>query len=85
MSDDNSFIFSATLGTKKYKFLKEKMPMIHKFLQERIKEAKQAPSLQVVESQTSDADELLKFKQLLDAGVISQEEFDAKKKQILGL
>lgn len=33
----------------------------------------------------SDADELLKFKQLLDAGIITQEEFDAKKKQILGL
>lgn len=33
----------------------------------------------------SSADELLKFKQLLDSGVITQEEFDAKKKQILGL
>ena len=33
----------------------------------------------------SSADELLKFKQLLDAGVITQEEFDTKKKQLLGL
>jgi len=33
----------------------------------------------------SSADEIMKFKQLLDAGVISQEEFDAKKKQLLGL
>ena len=63
MTDDNSFIFSATIGTKKYKFLKEKMPMVHKFLQERIREAKQTPAPQVMESQTSDADELLKFKQ----------------------
>lgn len=31
------------------------------------------------------ADELKKFKELLDSGVISQEEFDAKKKQLLGL
>lgn len=31
------------------------------------------------------ADELKKFKELLDMGVISQEEFDAKKKQLLGL
>lgn len=31
------------------------------------------------------ADELLKFKELLDSGVITQEEFDAKKKQLLGL
>lgn len=34
---------------------------------------------------TSDADEILKFKTLLDSGIISQEEFDAKKKQLLGL
>lgn len=33
----------------------------------------------------SDADELKKYKELLDNGVISQEEFDAKKKQLLGL
>ena len=33
----------------------------------------------------SAADELKKFKELLDMGVISQEEFDAKKKQLLGL
>lgn len=35
--------------------------------------------------QQSDADELGKYKKLLDNGVITQEEFDAKKKQILGL
>lgn len=33
----------------------------------------------------STADEILKFKQLLDCGAITQEEFDAKKKQLLGL
>ena len=33
----------------------------------------------------SAADELKKFKELLDGGVITQEEFDAKKKQLLGL
>ena len=33
----------------------------------------------------STADELKKFKELLDAGIITQEEFDAKKKQLLGL
>lgn len=35
--------------------------------------------------QTSSAEELKKFKELLDSGVISQEEFDTKKKQLLGL
>jgi len=33
----------------------------------------------------SDADELAKYKKLLDDGVITQDEFNAKKKQILGL
>lgn len=31
------------------------------------------------------ADEILKYKQLLDEGIITQEEFDVKKKQLLGL
>jgi hypothetical protein len=40
---------------------------------------------QTVVQQASAADEILKFKNLLDAGVITQEEFDAKKKALLGL
>lgn len=36
-------------------------------------------------SATSSADEIMKFKQLLDNGVITQEEFEAKKKQLLNL
>ena len=34
---------------------------------------------------TTSADELKKYKELLDTGVITQEEFDNKKKQLLGL
>ena len=33
----------------------------------------------------SAADELKKYKELVDEGVITQEEFDEKKKQLLGL
>ena len=36
-------------------------------------------------SQTSDAEELKKYKDLLNEGIITQEEFEAKKKQILGI
>ena len=36
-------------------------------------------------STLSPADELKKFKELLDMGAITQEEYDAKKKQLLGL
>ena len=43
--------------------------------------ASPAPVIQ----QSTDADELAKFKALLDNGAITQEEYDAKKKQILGL
>ncbi len=38
-----------------------------------------------VEVKSSNADELKKYKELLDDGVITQDEFDAKKKQLLGL
>lgn len=34
---------------------------------------------------SSTADEILKFKQLLDDGIITQDEFETKKKQLLGL
>ncbi|MEY9976609.1 SHOCT domain-containing protein [Lysinibacillus sp. RC79] len=39
----------------------------------------------VVQNQISAADEILKFKQLLDEGILTQEEFDTKKKQLLGI
>ena len=35
--------------------------------------------------QTSNADELKKYKELLDAGILTQDEFDAKKKELLGI
>lgn len=37
------------------------------------------------QSSYSAADEILKWKELLDKGVITQEQFDAKKNQLLGL
>lgn len=40
---------------------------------------------QSVAAPVSAADEIMKFKNLLDAGIITQEEFNVKKKQLLGL
>ncbi len=40
---------------------------------------------QIIIEQRESVDNLLEYKELLDSGVISQDEFDAKKKQILGL
>jgi hypothetical protein len=39
----------------------------------------------IVQQAASPAEELKKMKELLDIGIITQEEFDAKKKQLLGL
>jgi predicted Zn-dependent peptidase len=39
----------------------------------------------VIQNQVSAADEILKLKSLLDSGILTQEEFDAKKKQLLNI
>ncbi len=57
---------------------------IRDYVEKRILELAK-PQATVVMQQTSAADEIIKFKNLLDMGVITQEEFDAKKKQLLGL
>ena len=47
---------------------------------------KQLGEVNIFDMPTADsADQIAKYKDLLDKGVISQEEFDAKKKQLLGL
>lgn len=43
------------------------------------------PQAQIVNQQVSSADEILKFKALLDQGIITLEEFNKKKKELLGL
>ncbi|NMM94261.1 SPFH domain-containing protein [Bifidobacterium oedipodis] len=45
----------------------------------------QQPAAQSAMSLTEQLDAVQKLKELLDAGILSQEEFDAKKKEILGL
>lgn len=57
---------------------------IRDYVEKRILELAK-PQAAVIMQQTSAADEIIKFKNLLDMGVITQEEFDAKKKQLLGL
>ena len=55
----------------------------YEYIKERINYYKKQSN--TVVNQLSPADELKKFKELLDMGIITQEEFDAKKKQLLGL
>lgn len=56
---------------------------IHEVLDKLKLESKQENSIS--SSSISSADEILKFKELLDAGIITKEEFEAKKKQLLGI
>ena len=59
---------------------------IHRVISDLVVNRQSQPKevVQQVINQTS-ASELKEYKELLDSGVISQEEFDAKKKQLLGL
>ncbi|WP_218976437.1 SHOCT domain-containing protein [Bacillus cereus] len=72
-ADENTVMF-----TKK----EEKMAVEIKEYIESILANKSKPQ---VSASVSGADEILKYKELLDQGVITEEEFQAKKKQLLGI
>ncbi len=55
-------------------------PVINEYFADFKKKANTVPAAPI-----SEADELLKFKKLLDDGIISQDDFNAKKKQLLGI
>ena len=84
--NENSFTFEGSV-------LNSQMKEVADYIRIKVEECKeewtteQAKATQsgVPASTISAADELKKFKELLDSGVITQEEFDAKKKQLLGL
>ncbi len=78
-NNENSFTFSDV-------YLKNEVALqVVNFVRAKVREARapQAAPVQVVQ-QVSAADELKKLKDLLDAGAITQEEFDEQKKKILG-
>lgn len=58
--------------------------VINNLLIERQKNKPKTETTTIVQN-SDEADMLKKYKDLLDSGVITQEEFDAKKKQLLGL
>ncbi len=73
-----------TIGTALHAKLKKEMPGIAEDIRNRVLEAKTNPQ-KSASAAFSPADELIKYKALLDSGVLTQEEFDAKKNQLLGL
>lgn len=62
---------------------------VFQILSDLLKEKQDMPieqtSKYIAPPQSTEADELAKFKALLDNGAITQEEYEAKKKQVLGL
>lgn len=78
--NDNRFTFGKpTIGAAKK--LAAEMEEVNAYLQERLKFSRQPQFV----SQSSGADEIMKFKELAEQGIITSEEFEAKKKQILGI
>lgn len=79
--NENSFTYEPQNITN------EEMEKVVAYIRERVeacKEAKNNPVIAAPAAAVSVADEIKKFKELLDMGAITQEEFDAKKKQLLG-
>ncbi len=76
-SGENSIQFSGKKSN-------EEAEIIVAYIRKQIEDIKNAPAGGVIQ-QLSSAEELKKFKELLELGVITQEEFDGKKKQLLGL
>ena len=75
LDDENSILYDTPRAAD--------MKKIIDYIEERRRSIKAKNNVSV--SSVSSADELGKYKTLLDQGVITQEEFDAKKKQLLGL
>ena len=84
VGNENSVLLAC--GTDRtYEYENEVAQALKTFIENKVFERMNAPQGGTVIQQTSAADELKKFKELLDMGIITQEEFDAKKKQLLGL
>lgn len=58
---------------------------VHAVISELILKRQEETKTATVRVPESGSEELKKYKELLDSGIITQEEFDAKKKQILGI
>lgn len=71
--------------TKTYDILISYKKEIMQKIQNTFEQAKSNTNTNVSQSVFSSADEIVKFKHLLEQGIITQEEFDKKKQQLLGL
>lgn len=77
--NENSFAFTKSTVSN------ERMEDIFEFVKKQVEKNKSSVSAPTIQHSITSADEIVKYKELLDLGVITQEEFDAKKKQLLGI
>ena len=79
-------LLTVSCGDSCYRF-RENYKEIGEVLAKLINERQMSQTAQVPQEQTgsSNLDELKKLKELLEAGIITQEEFDVKKKELLNL
>jgi hypothetical protein len=83
-NENTKGIWSATKDENTVFFTKKNNELAQK-IKAKIEELQSSMNSGTVIQQTSTADEIKKFKELLDEGVITEEEFNQKKKQLLGL
>ena len=85
MADTNKIPFCS--GMFSYKRANEYTKSLYMDINAAMNKFQSAPqeTSTVIQAPLSSADELKKYKELLDAGIITQAEFDEKKKQLLGL
>ena len=77
-------LFAGTNNDNRFTFYNKFLPdmlKINDYIQAKINN----PATDAIVATNGNVAELKKYKQLLDDGVITQEDFDAKKKQLLGL
>ena len=82
----NSITVATSSGRIKFAFIKNRNK-IRKVISDLLIERQNKSLITTINQEThqSEADELKKYKELLDSGIITQDEFNAKKKQLLGL
>lgn len=82
----STLIFSTSSGKISFNiYTLEKLEELHRVVSQQIANRQNSKGSVTVVNNTSTPDELKKYKDLLDMGILTQEEFDAKKKQLLGL
>ena len=84
VTTNGTVVISTPSGVIKFGYCENKDD-VHKVISQHLVERQNNQNIAVPVVPSSAADELKKYKELLDMGAITQQEYDEKKKQLLGL